>query len=239
MSRPVRHLPALASEVAPKPDRRCVAPPRARLLSRQSLSWAVLACCATLNTAPAAASTLSEWGAATRTAPAAVTTTAEVAFDVTGIGSFTRFLGAGNVVTFLQIAPFAHVTAIAFDVNLTAFEPSVLSSLAVVFTDSGITDGVSSRPGFGTDTPGTQSFVGGGDLIAQNLDFFVGSDGRLRLEFVEAFDDPGVAPDGLWNFGSLRFTVSAVPEPASVGLMALGLCGLAGLAHSRRRRLQG
>jgi MYXO-CTERM domain-containing protein len=255
MSSPVQHLPIDAPDVAKRVESAHAAPKRPLLLSslcasalfrtrfpsrpRQHLASAALACLAALHAMPASADALSAWGTPGDVAPMAAATTTEVAYEVSNIGSFTGFLSAGNFVTFLQVAPFAHVTAIAFDVNLTAFAPSVLSSLAVIFTDSGLTTGVSSRPGFGTNTPGTQTFVGGGDLIAQNLDFAVGGDGRLRLEFVEVFDDPGLAPDGLWNFGTLRFTVSAVPEPASHGLMALGLGGLAGLAGYRRRRGQG
>ncbi len=232
------HGPLAAALPASAPES-----PRARCVQRHALS-ALLACGAVVCAGPASATALASWGtwqaaaAAVPTAAATTTTmtTAQVQLDVTGIDSFTTFRGAGNFVTFLQVAPFAHVTAIDFDVNLSAFDPSMLSGLAVIFTDSGITAGVSSRPGFGTDTPGTQSFVGGGDLIAQGLDFFVGSDGRLRLEFVETLDDASVSPDGRWNAGSLRFTVSAVPEPGAFGLMAVGALGLAWQQLRPRRR---
>jgi PEP-CTERM motif len=159
--------------------------------------------------------------------------TATVSFDVTGIQSRGVAGSPENAVYFLQIAPFAEVTAIAFDVNLTAYSPSWLSELSVVFTDSQFLQGVGSTPGFGADVAGTRSFVGGGDLLAQGLNFNVGADGLLRLEFAETSDDAEVNPDGRWNFGSLSFTVSAVPEPASLVLLAGGLA-----AFALKRRLQ-
>jgi PEP-CTERM motif len=162
--------------------------------------------------------------------PASATT---VSFDVTGIESRNVFSSPGNTVAFLQLAPFAEVTRIDFDVNLSAFGPSWLSELQVVFTDSDITTGVFSSPGFGANNNGTQSFTGFGDLVAQGLNFNVGADGRLRLEFADQSDDPEVNPDGRWNFGSLTFTVSAVPEPSTYGLMALGL-GAVVLARRRQ-----
>jgi PEP-CTERM motif len=160
--------------------------------------------------------------------------TTTVSFDVTGIESRNVFRSPENTVVFLQIAPFAEVTRIDFDVNLSSFGPSWLSELEVVFTDSPITRGVFSRPGFGTDNNGTQSFVGFGDLIAQGLNFNVGANGLLRLEFADQSDDPEVNPDGRWNFGRLTFTVSAVPEPSSYGLMALGLMAVAAVARRKR-----
>jgi hypothetical protein len=165
-------------------------------------------------------------------APVCASTT--VSFDVSGITSRDVFLTPTNTVAFLQLAPFAEVTRIDFDVNLTSFGPSWLSELQVVFTDTDITTGVFSSPGFGADNNGTQSFVGFGDLVAQGLNFNVGADGRLRLEFADQFDDPEVNPDGRWNFGTLTFTVSAVPEPGSYGLMALGLLGLWSMSGARR-----
>jgi hypothetical protein len=164
-------------------------------------------------------------------APAWATTT--VSFDVTGIDSRNVFLSPGNTVAFLQLAPFAEVTRIDFDVNLTSFGPSWLSELQVAFTNTDITAGVFSSPGFGVNNNGTQSFTGFGDLVPQGLNFKVGADGRLRLEFADQSDDPEVDPDGRWNFGTLTFTVSAVPEPASYGLMALGL-GAVLLARRRQ-----
>ncbi len=65
-----------------------------------------------------------------------------------------------------------------------------------------------------------------------NLSFAVGSDGLLRLEFYETYDDVGIQ-DGMWNSGTLTLGVTAVPEPGTYGLMALGMVGV--LLAARRR----
>jgi hypothetical protein len=156
-----------------------------------------------------------------------------VSFDVAGVESRNTFGSAENPVYLLQLAPFAEVTGIHFDVSLTSFGPSWLSELGVFFTDTDVGFGAGSFPGFGNDFNGTQRFAGFGDLVAQGLNFRVGADGLLRLEFADLSDDPEVNPDGRWNAGNLTFDVSAVPEPASYGLMALGLLALLGARVAR------
>jgi hypothetical protein len=169
--------------------------------------------------------------AATLASAQAATT---VSFDVTGIESRNVFGSAENPVYVLQLAPFAEVTGIHFDVALTSYGPSWLSELGVFFTDTDINAGAGSFPGFGSDFNGTQRFMGFGDLVAQGLNFRVGANGLLRLEFAELSDDPEVNPDGRWNAGLLTFDVSAVPEPAGYGLMAMGLLILVAKAQRRR-----
>jgi hypothetical protein len=67
--------------------------------------------------------------------------------------------------------------------------------------------------------------------LANGAAFFLGATGRLHFQFFDRFDDYANAADGMWDRGTL--TVTYVPEPASFGLAALGLFGLA--AASRRR----
>ncbi|MDT1883849.1 PEP-CTERM sorting domain-containing protein, partial [Acinetobacter baumannii] len=77
---------------------------------------------------------------------------------------------------------------------------------------------------------GTGSYSDFFDLVALGLDFSVGVDGILRLEFFEeGFDDiPGA--DGIWNFGTLTFGVepaaAEVPEPSTTLLLGAGLAML-------------
>jgi len=54
------------------------------------------------------------------------------------------------------------------------------------------------------------------------------------MEFSESFEDKA-NPDGIWNSGFLTFEVSAIPEPTTYGLMALGLLAV-GAAVSRPKQ---
>ena len=56
----------------------------------------------------------------------------------------------------------------------------------------------------------------------------------MRVEFYESFNDPEVNPDGIWNSGSLTLRVVPVPEPATYGMMALGLLAVGTLVRRRK-----
>ena len=160
--------------------------------------------------------------------------------DVSGSQSFYDFLTPGNTVNTYDIGANSHVTGLTYDVNITAFSPSYLSEARIAYTDSGVTAGVTTAPGFGNDFSGTQSFVGSADLIALGLDFNVGADGILRLEYFEDFDDGSVSPDAIWNSGTLTFTYDTVgggvPEPAAWALLMLGFGAIGGAMRGRRRQ---
>jgi len=159
---------------------------------------------------------------------------ATLVVDVANTQSVGDFGDPGNVVRTFQIGAGAHVTGIAYAVSLTAFTPSYLSELALAFTPTGDQDaGLFLRPAFQQAEPGSGSFADSLDLTTLDLDFLVGADGLLRLEFFEGFDDlPGA--DGIWNSGTVTVTyAAAVPEPATWALMAAGF-GLVGGALRRR-----
>jgi hypothetical protein len=160
----------------------------------------------------------------------------ELSVDVTGIDSYGRFGSSKNFVIEEQLAPGAEVTGVSWNVNLTAFSPSLLSNMQITFTDSLEAVGVILTPGVSDTTSGTASLSGSDDLVAQGLSFDVGSDGLLRIEFNESKAFKGLSPAGIWNSGTITFDVSAlpVPEPTTYALMAFGLAAV-GVAAKRRK----
>lgn len=162
-------------------------------------------------------------------------TASEVSFDVAGIQSMEGWNNAANEVFSLDIGAGTRVVSVGWDVDVTAYSPSWLSELTVDFTDTLITTGVSLKVGVNDTMSGNMAYASGGqvDLIGLGLDFTVGTDGKLRLEFSEGFNDFVGAADGMWNSGTLTFGIAPIPEPGTYGLMALGL--LAVSAAARRR----
>ena len=156
--------------------------------------------------------------------------------NVAGIPSQGEFGDAGNTVMNFNVGAGTQILSVDWDITLTANDPSWLSEMQLVFTDSGIPTGVIFTPGLDMDEPGMAHLTGTLDLVAEDLSFAVGADGVLRLEFVEAFTDDGVNPNGVWNSGTLTFhtMTAAVPEPSSYGLMALGLAALGVVARRRK-----
>lgn len=163
-------------------------------------------------------------------------------FDVTGINSNDGFGAPINEVFAINVGANATIVSVSYNVNITAYGASWRSELALAYTDSGLNEGVLSRPGAGINSAGTGTYANTVDLVAAGLSFAVGADGILRLEFYENFNDVA-GPDGIWNFGTFTFNTDAedptvpggeVPEPASGLLMGAGL-GLIGYTARRRR----
>ncbi|GAB3368458.1 PEP-CTERM sorting domain-containing protein [Massilia agri] len=154
-----------------------------------------------------------------------------------GFDSVGEFGNPSNTIVNLDVGANSRITSISYAVNVTAYDPSWLDELSFAFTNSKVTEGVILEPGLGDIVPGTTDYSGSIDLVLNGLDFTVGVDGILRLEFFEYYDDDDVFPDGRWNFGSITFGIepfeepAPVPEPASALLVAAGLAAMA----SRRR----
>ena len=164
---------------------------------------------------------------------------ATLIIDLDDVFSYGSEGDPANVLWTYDIGANSHVTGIAYDVSLTAFDPSWLSELVVSFLSTSF-NGVYLTPGFTDSFPGDGSYADSAYLPDFGLDFTVDADGLLWLEFFEDFDDGSVDPDGVWN-GTLTITYEpvvgpGVPEPATWGLMIAGF-GLVGFAARRRSAL--
>lgn len=145
-----------------------------------------------------------------------------------GADSWDSLHAAPNVVLVVELPAGTWIGSLGWNLQLATVGDSWLSEPTLRITN-GAGHGVLLTPGWATEAPGTLATSGQGDLAAQNLAFNVGADGRLVIQLYEAHDDVTGAVDahvaGTLAFGGLQ--VSAVPEPASYGLMALGLLGVA------------
>jgi hypothetical protein len=150
--------------------------------------------------------------------------------DYTGVQTNAAFGNPANEVFNYNIGANSQVVGVSWDINIETIGGSYLSEARFRVTDSAMTTGVSISAGFGVDNPGNQTFSSGGFLSLTDLalDFAVGADGILRVEFWESFVDNAGTGDAIIT-GNVSFQY--IPTPGSFAVLGLG-----GLVAARRRR---
>ncbi|MGJ8637407.1 MAG: hypothetical protein ACSHX5_11225 [Phycisphaerales bacterium] len=168
-------------------------------------------------------------GIGSSTAGAALAT---VTIDLSGVNSWDLQLDADNEILSQLLEANAHVVGVGFDVNISSVGASWLSEAVM-----NLEDALFITAGIGDDFAGTASYSSGGilDLFTVGttpLDFFVGADGILDIEFFESFDDVADAIDATFGAGSsIQIQYETIPAPGAAAMLGLG-----GLVAGRRRR---
>jgi hypothetical protein len=160
----------------------------------------------------------------------------EFTVDIAGTPDNDERGAVTNAIRDIYVGSLASITAFKWNVNVTSSPGSYLSEMQITFSDTA-GNGITFTPGSGDDFDGTADYSGFQDFRDLGLVFGVAGDGILRLEFHDLYKDLAFdEPEGMWNAGTLTFSVAEVPEPPVFALM---LGGLVVLSRARRRRTAG
>ncbi len=129
-----------------------------------------------------------------------------------------EFLGQGTVI----------VGASWEDVELTTNGNSFLNEATIGFNNE-----VALRVGAADNFGGTGTYTSDGifDFMENNIDYTLGNDGMLSMEFFETQDDDADAVDAFYSAGKLYIYYIPIPAPGSLAILGVG-----GLVMTRRRR---
>lgn len=128
------------------------------------------------------------------------------------------------------------LTGFGYETRLYASDVSQFSDMAVGLGPVQGTTILNFEPGAGDSSSGFKDFSSNGliDLKGQNLDFALGSEHRLYLEFFELKDDIDDL-DGAWLNTTLTFQFDADPVPEPTPFIVVGV-GIGFVALKRRAK---
>lgn len=187
---------------------------------RNSIAAVVLLCCTTLSCIGAAqpgeresvaplrsadgSASLSSLSDAARS-QLAVQRGVDNCIDMSNIDSWDSLDDPSNRIIDLDIGADTKVVGVAWDVGLETFAGSWLSDATVLISDtngSSDRDAILLSPGFDAGEPGNREFSSEGIILFAREGLpepESGSDGILRLQFFELFDDAPGAIDASWR----------------------------------------